>query len=323
MTEKHAGADNRAKSAQAGEQGADHESVSEVTNEPITASVSEITSVREAADVSEVTRAPAPTRSAQLDFFVADILDVSPKDDQFSMEHPVFSISKRRDTSIFRYEHRDVMVEVVPSALGRATQTDKDILIYCASHVVEAANKGRPTGPVVQLTPHDLLVTCQRGTGGRSYELLLEALKRLSGTRLTTQIKGKSGRTAKGSGLINDWEIVEKGPDGGLGAIRIELADWFYKSLLGKEVLTLNPAYFQLTSPLDRRLYELARKHCGKQKSWRVGLAVLHKKTGAQSSLREFKRKLTQRACILDYNVDLVADEVLFTPREAEPNSSS
>jgi hypothetical protein len=42
--------------------------------------------------------------------------------------------------------------------------------------------------------------------------------------------------------------------------------------------LTLNRDYFRLRKPIERRIYEIARKHCGRKKEWSIGLALLHKK---------------------------------------------
>jgi hypothetical protein len=43
---------------------------------------------------------------------------------------------------------------------------------------------------------------------------------------------------------------------------------------------------------MERRLYEIARKHCGHQTSWKVGLALLHKKSGSSGTQKEFRRKV-------------------------------
>jgi hypothetical protein len=56
--------------------------------------------------------------------------------------------------------------------------------------------------------------------------------------------------------------------------------------------LTLDRQYFQLAKPLERRLYELARKHVGQQVSFKIGLEKLRAKCGAQSTLKEFRRLL-------------------------------
>jgi len=43
--------------------------------------------------------------------------------------------------------------------------------------------------------------------------------------------------------------------------IEITLSEWVYRSVISKNVLTLNRDYFRLRKPLERRMYELARKH--------------------------------------------------------------
>ena len=39
--------------------------------------------------------------------------------------------------------------------------------------------------------------------------------------------------------------------------------------------------YFRLRRPLDRRLYDLARKHCGAKEKWRIGIDKLVKRNAA------------------------------------------
>jgi len=59
-------------------------------------------------------------------------------------------------------------------------------------------------------------------------------------------------------------------------------------------VLTLSREYFFLRKPLERRLYELARKHCGSQKEWRISLDSLREKCGSGSTLKEFRRLVSK-----------------------------
>jgi hypothetical protein len=62
-------------------------------------------------------------------------------------------------------------------------------------------------------------------------------------------------------------------------------------------VLSINPAYFDLTGGLERRLYEIARKHVGRQTEWKVSLLQLAKKCGTmQRNLRRFKFDLKELA---------------------------
>lgn len=69
----------------------------------------------------------------QGDLFVCDVTDAILKDIMPQMEHPFYSLSKKPDMKIRRYEHNGNWLEIIPSYLGLATIYDKDILIYCIS----------------------------------------------------------------------------------------------------------------------------------------------------------------------------------------------
>lgn len=47
---------------------------------------------------------------------------------------------------------------------------------------------------------------------------------------------------------------------------KITLSDWLYNAVEGFEVLTLHRDYFRLRKPMERRIYELARKRA----NWRI-----------------------------------------------------
>jgi len=235
----------------------------------------------------------APVRHPNMDFFVCDVLDAVPKDDLGSMEHPMFSLSKKPDHRIFRYEHRGNSIEIAPSGYGLATIYDKDILIYCISQLVAKANEGIPVSRTLRLTAYDLLVATNRSTGGRAYDLLANAFQRLRGTSVTTDITSGGVRSRKGFGLIDAWEIIEKNPnDERMVAVEVTLSKWLFAAIKAGEVLTLDRAYFRIRKPLERRLYELARKHCGRQRKWQVSLEVLHTKSGSSASKKEFARMI-------------------------------
>ena len=65
-----------------------------------------------------------------------------------------------------------------------------------------------------------------------------------------------------------------------------------FNAIRAQEVLTLHRDYFRLRKPIERRVYEIARKHCGQQDEWQIGLANLLKKTGSQSPLKRFRQML-------------------------------
>lgn len=237
-------------------------------------------------------RGLAPERHPQADFFVCDILDALPKSDIASMEHPIFSLSTRPDRRILRYEHGDVTIEITPSVRGLATLHDKDVLIFCISQLMAALNAGKPVSPVLQLTAHDLLVATNRETSGDGYRRLREAFERLAGTRITTNIVTGEVETTTGFGLIESWQIVRRTRAGRMVSVSVKLSDWLFRAVMARSVLTLSRDYFRLRKPLERRIYELARKHCGRQPEWCVGLETLLKKSGSTSPRRVFRRMI-------------------------------
>lgn len=263
-----------------------------------------------------------PDRHRQLDFFVCDILDANPKDDLGSMEHPLFTLSKNPDTQIRLYKHNGNTVKIVPSAMGLATIFDKDILIYCISQLVEGLNRGREVSRTVRLTAYDLLIATNRDTDGRNYKLLEHAFQRLSGTRIFTNIQTAGRRVREGFGLIESYRIVEKSPkDSTMVAVEVTLSEWLFNAVCAREVLTLSKDYFRLGKALERRIYELARKHCGNQAVWKVRLELLHKKSGSSGTVREFRRKVknlceTNHLPDYDLSYDSEEDMLTFTNRD-------
>jgi hypothetical protein len=98
----------------------------------------------------------------------------------------------------------------------------------------------------------------------------------------------------------------------------IKLSDWVFNAIRHNEVLTLHRDYFRLRKPLERRVYELARKHCGQQPSWKVSLEVLLKKSGSQSPEKVFRQMIKTLAAsnhLPDYRVECASDMVTFFNR--------
>ena len=254
------------------------------------------------------------------DFFVCDFFGASPKHDLASMEHPLFSLSTRPDRRILEYVHNDVAVTVTPSVRGRATIFDADILIFCISQLMAALNAGRTVSRSLTLTAHDLLLATGRETSGDAYRRLRQAFERLAGTRITTNIVTGEKEVTSGFGLIESWEIVRRTRAGRMVSVSVTLSEWIYRAVLARSVLTLNRDYFGLRKPLERRLYALARKHCGQQAGWRVSVEVLLKKSGSASPRRVFRamlRDIIARDGLPDYLlVEEPGDIIAVTRRD-------
>jgi plasmid replication initiation protein len=262
----------------------------------------------------------SPDRHLQRDFFIADILNAAPKDDLVSMEHPLFAL-KAGDHRVRRYERNGLTIEVQPGFKGIATIHDKDVWIYCISQLVEALNRSREdVGRTVHFTAYDFLVTTNRQTSGQGYKLMAEALERLRGTSIVTNIETAGQRERSGFGLIDAWRVVEKGHDNRMVAVSVTLPDWLYRSVQARQVLTLSRDYFRIRKALDRRIYELARKHVGAQSKWRVSVSVLYEKSGSADALRNFRgavKALAEANQLPDYRMafDPEGDAVTFYAR--------
>ena len=241
------------------------------------------------------------------------------------MEHPMFSLSTRPDRRVLEYTHNGTEITVTPSVRGLATIHDKDILIFCISQLMAAVNAGRKIHRTLTLKAHDLLVATNRETSGDAYKRLRDAFDRLAGTRITTNLKTgpkEDGvEVTRGFGLIESWEIVRKARGGRMISVSVTLSEWLFRAVQAKSVLTLSREYFRLRKPLERRIYELARKHCGRQNDWTASVDLLLKKSGSNSPRRVFRkmlRDMIKADHLPDYAMEEVeGDKICFTLREA------
>lgn len=262
-----------------------------------------------------------PERHPQHDLFICDVADAVLKDVMPHMEHPFYSLSKKPETSIRRYENNGQWLQITPSVKGLATIYDKDILIYCISQIMAKLKNNEPVSKRVQINSHDLLVFTNRGTAGKDYEALQEAIERIRGTTISTNIRTGDEEQTDTFGLIDSSSIRRKhGLDGRLLSCEITLSDWVFNAIRHNEVLTLHRDYFRLRKPLERRVYELARKHCGHQNRWKISLALLLKKTGSQSPEKRFRQMIRHLASsdhLPDYHVlfDGETDMISFQNR--------
>ena len=262
-----------------------------------------------------------PERHPQHDLFICDVADAVLKDVMPQMEHPFYSLSKKPETSIRRYEHNGQWLQVTPSVKGLATIYDKDVLIYCISQIMAKIKAGEPVSKRVQINSRDLLVFSNRGTAGKDYEALQEAIERIRGTTISTNIRTGTEEQTDTFGLIDASSIRRKhGLDGRLLSCEITLSDWVFNAIRHNEVLTLHRDYFRLRKPIERRIYELARKHCGQQETWKASVELLLKKSGSKSTNKEFRRavrELAETNHLPDYSVafDAEADMVTFYNR--------
>ena len=280
-----------------------------------------------------------PVRHPVPDLFSIDVASISLKDTQQHLEHPFFVLSTKPDINIRHYnDHNGNSITITPSALGMPTIRDKDILVYAISHIMHTKNLGEPISRRVVIYSADALRFANRHLSGRDYKSLEQAILRLRGCTIQTNIRAGDNLFTNFFGLLDSASLERKYDTyGRLLHCEITLSEWLWQAIQADQVLTLHPDYFRLRRPLERRLYEIARKHCGRQPSWTIHLSLLQKKCAYQSTLPDFRRvirKIVKQAAKHDnylpgYLIEYLEgqDRVRFRPRPGEaiplPNHDS
>ncbi|WP_175426686.1 replication initiator protein A [Azospirillum brasilense] len=231
-----------------------------------------------------------------------------------------FSLGRERVTELPVYNDGKVWIEVTGTKHGVPTMLDKEVLIYIVSLIQDKMNRGEVTSRVVTFRANDFFMRTGRKPAGTAYDWLEEALIRLKGTLIRTNIQSGDGvsGTDEGFSWIDRYRFRYTKSDTGekVGdTVVVMLSDWVYGLVTGGNVLTYNPSYFDL-KPLERRLYEVARAHCGSQSGFRMNIEKLRLRAGSDAPLKEFKRMLTnmvtsRKFALIDYGF------IIRDPRQA------
>jgi plasmid replication initiation protein len=263
----------------------------------------------------------------EIEYFIADEKAINSfRDELASMEHPFFAL-KGGDTKVREYKNGNITVAVKPNADGIATIFDKDVWIYAISKLQQAINQNEPISRTIVFTPYDFFLTTNRDKGGKSYKELEKALSRLAGTRIQTNINySAEEKKTTGFGLIDSWEILEKKKgELDIGMVSVTLPDWLYQAITQVKVLKISPDYFRIRKAIDRRLYEIARKHCGFQHEFSITLDKLHQKVGSSALLKMFRHNIKQLAKandLPDYSILYDSDTDTVTFENRSPNNT-
>ena len=250
------------------------------------------------------------------------------------MAFPFFALAKSAWMKPLAYHHGPISIEVRPSANGVATIYDKEIVLYIASLMAAKLEAGEEVAQDFVFTAHDLFSVTGSNHSARSYQRLSEALERLQGTQIKTNIEaGGEGEEGFFSWLSEARLHYSKTRAGEkrLKAVKVRLCDWLYRAILrDRQVLDYAAAYFQL-GPIERRIYEVARANgpggapgqgltggqelAGGQEDddrLEVDLATFRLQIGYQNPLANFRTALKQIAgtdIIPDYDLALIEGE--------------
>lgn len=280
---------------------------------------------------------------AQLDLFTVSTFDPPWRDNRDAMEYPFLSLQKGRKQPI-EFVGNGIHLSVAADVRSTiATVWDWDLVIFAASHLNDAIESSLQTSPRVRFTPHDCLKQLGRGTGGKDYRELAQAIRRLRLTTIITNIREDDSIGGEGafSWLSNYW-IPKRYKPGALTADdhegtpdpsrpwEIELPLWLYNSIIRRrEILAVHSDYFELTGGLERWLYRLARKSVPDKAEvpailWRM--ETLHQRSGTLRPLKKFAfdiRKIAEAGKLPEYGLNITRDgkheSVIFYRDKAKP----
>jgi len=253
-----------------------------------------------------------PSRIPQGELFLLDSpLYGEIRGERSLMAFPFFALSKNAWMRPLSYQTDTVTIEVRPSASGVATIYDKEIVLYIASLMAAKLELGEEVVQDFVFTAHDLFSVTGSNHSARSYGRLSEALERLQGTQIKTNIEaGGEGEEGFFSWLSEAKLHYNKTRAGErrLKAVKVRLCDWLFRAiLLDRHVLDYAAAYFQL-GPIERRIYEVARS-TGNGEGFEIDLATFRLQVGYQNPLANFRAALRQIASadsIPEYRLDLI-----------------
>ena len=186
-----------------------------------------------------ILRAP-PQDDAQLMFFVPTVYDAPLKDDVHLMDVAPFSLSKKANKGIIKYELKDSLITIEGGAeSGLATVFDYDIFLNMVSHLADEVQKFRrdeakglrPSLPPKTYRPNasHILKFCRRSDGGKSYEDLEAALDRLANTTIkVVNLSGGKRRQVDSRPMISGYSVVSRTGANKIETIEISKPDWVY-----------------------------------------------------------------------------------------------
>ena len=173
----------------------------------------------------------------QFDLFLPTIVDLRFRDQKDTMERPFFSLAKKKRVKPIEYRNKSdgIFVTVQPHQdYGMATIWDADILIWAATQITEALDRGLTPTRVIHFHPHNLLKSIRRPTGGEHYLRLRAALDRLTHTAVRTNIRADGKKKAASFHSLESWTELTDERTGETTGMTLTLPDWLFQGIVMK-----------------------------------------------------------------------------------------
>jgi len=220
-------------------------------------------------------------------------------------EYPFFSLNKKKDIRIRTIEHKNIKIELIPSALGHPTAWDEPLYLFAIRTAKNEFDSGGIPPEWVKFHVLDYLRWVGRKekeiTGYRN--LIIEnGLKKMAGLQIVTTIEYQTGMLMEGKGLIWGWKYGKRNKmDPGMVAVR--LADWTISQIKNNRIIHLSEDFFSIP-PLQRKIYQVLHKHLGKKREFVIGIEKLKLKTGFSPEMKKFRYALKSNPYILDITIN-------------------
>ena len=211
------------------------------------------------------------------------------------MDFPFFALSKVAVQKPVEYKIGKLSIQIRPSATGVATMYDKEVILYVASLMAQAIQRGEKVEQNFSFTAHDFFrVTGVSRPSKRDYQRFTDALERLQGTQIKTNIQTGS-QIDKGwfSWLSEAAASYVEMPNGDqqMRIVQVRLCQWLFRAIQRDgHIYHYHHDYFRLGT-IERRLYEIAHCHC-EGEAVEMPIEMLSLKVGSTASLSKFKQHL-------------------------------
>lgn len=195
-----------------------------------------------------MTETPVPMPQGEL-FLLGSPLTGEIRGDSSLMALPFSALSKNAWMKPLAYVTPSVSIEVRLSARGVATIYDKEIVPYIASLMASKIDDGDAVSQDFTFTAHDLFSVTGSNHSARSYSRLADAVERLQGTQIRTNIEaGREGEEGFFSWLSEarvQYPRSGKKGEKRLKAVKVRLCERLFRAILrDRQVLGYAHTYF-------------------------------------------------------------------------------
>lgn len=252
--------------------------------------------------------------------FIADHHKRNPRCIQDILAYPYFSLTKQKRTKPMHFlnKEQNIRIEIHGLAIhGIANIHDADLLLWFSAEIRRHYEKTGQITHRIFYNPRKMLTEIGRGKGGMQMERLQESLQRLVSTYVQTTVRIEHQTKKGGFHWLDYWTSSQNNQTGETRHLwSVGMSEWLIQGIIqDTNILTIHPGYYALTSGLEKRLYQIARKHAGKQSFGAImNMDTLHEKTGSSEDARKFAYKVRtmarEKGSLLDYNISVFTDEV-------------